>query len=62
MREKDLSTREGAGRGRGRVQVVHPTDPAIVGAAGVVTDSGQVLPIDAEMVAHMKPPSVVPLT
>jgi hypothetical protein len=44
-----------------RIQLVHRKGPAITGAADIVTNSGQVRPIDAEMVAHMKPSSVVPL-
>jgi hypothetical protein len=44
-----------------RIQLVYSKDPTIVGAADIVTNSGQVRPIDAEMVAHMKPSSVVPL-
>ncbi len=44
-----------------RIQLVYRKDPAIVGAADIVTNSGQVRPIDADMVALMKPSSVVPL-
>jgi hypothetical protein len=44
-----------------RIQLVYSKDATIVGAADVVTNSGQVRPIEAEMVAYMKPSSVVPL-
>jgi hypothetical protein len=44
-----------------RIQLVYRKDHAIVGAADIITNSGQVRPINAEMVAHMKPSSVVPL-
>ncbi len=44
-----------------RIQLVYRKDRAIVAAADIVTNSGQIRPIDAEMVAHMKPSSVVPL-
>jgi len=44
-----------------RIQLVHGKDPAVVGAADIVTNSGQVRPIDATMVASMKASSVVPL-
>lgn len=45
----------------GRIELVDGKDPAIVGAADVVTNSGQVRPIDAETVSQMKPSAVVPL-
>jgi hypothetical protein len=44
-----------------RVQLVCRKDPDTVGVADIVTNSGQVRPIDAAMVAHMKPSSVIPL-
>ncbi len=44
-----------------RIQFVYRKDRAVVGAADIVTNSGQVRPIDAGMIAHMKPSSVVPL-
>jgi hypothetical protein len=44
-----------------RIQLVHGKDQAIVGAADIITNSGQVRPIDAEMVARMKPSCVIPL-
>lgn len=44
-----------------RIQLVDGKDPDIVAAADVVTNSGQVRPVDAETVAHMKPSAVVPL-
>ena len=44
-----------------RIQFIHDKDTAYVGAADIVTNSGQVRPIDAKMVADMKPSAVVPL-
>jgi hypothetical protein len=44
-----------------RIQLIYSKNPTIVGAADIVTNSGQVRPIDAEMIAQMKPSSVVPL-
>jgi hypothetical protein len=44
-----------------RVELMYRKDPDIVGAADIVTNSGQVRPIDAELVAHLKPSAVVPL-
>jgi hypothetical protein len=44
-----------------RIQLVYRKEHRIVGAADIVTNSGQVRPINAEMIAHMKPSSVVPL-
>lgn len=44
-----------------RVELVAGKDAGVVGAADVVTNSGQVRPIDAETVGHMKPSAVVPL-
>lgn len=44
-----------------RIQLVYRKDHVIVSAADIITNSGQVRPIDAEMVACMKPSAVVPL-
>jgi hypothetical protein len=44
-----------------RIQLAYGKDHRIVGVADIVTNSGQVRPIDAEMVADMRPSSVVPL-
>lgn len=44
-----------------RIQLAYSKDPAIVDAADIITNSGQVRPIDADMIAQMKPSSVVPL-
>lgn len=44
-----------------RIQLVYRKDPTVVGASDIVTNSGQVRPIDAQMVAQMKRSSVVPL-
>jgi hypothetical protein len=44
-----------------RIQFIHAKDTAYVSAADIVTNSGQVRPIDAKMVAEMKPSAVVPL-
>jgi hypothetical protein len=44
-----------------RVALVGEKTDAIVGAADIVTNSGQVRPISAEMIARMKPSSVVSL-
>jgi hypothetical protein len=44
-----------------RIQLVDRKDHKIAGEADIITNSGQVRPIDAEMVAQMKPSSVVPL-
>ena len=46
---------------RDRVHLVFRKDNSIVADADIVTNSGQVRPIDAEMIAHMKPSAVVPL-
>lgn len=44
-----------------RIELVDRKDAAIVGEADIVTNSGQVRPIDAETVSCMKPSAVVPL-
>ena len=46
---------------RGRIELVDRKEPAVVGAADIVTNSGQVRPIDADTVSCMKPSAVVPL-
>ena len=45
----------------GRIRFVTEKNAALVGAADIVTNSGQVRPIDAALVAWMKPSAVVPL-
>jgi hypothetical protein len=44
-----------------RIRLINRKDPAIAGSADIVTNSGQVRPIDAEMVAQLKPSCVIPL-
>jgi hypothetical protein len=44
-----------------RVEIVPAKAPSIVGAADIITNSGQVRPIDADTVSCMKPSAVVPL-
>jgi hypothetical protein len=44
-----------------RVELVSAKDPGSIGAADIITNSGNVRPIDAETVSHMKPSAVVPL-
>jgi hypothetical protein len=44
-----------------RIQLVEVKSPEVIGAADIVTNSGQVRPIDATMIAQMKPSAVVPL-
>jgi hypothetical protein len=44
-----------------RIRLVTEKSAAIVGAADIVTNSGQVRPIDAAMIAAMKPTAVIPL-
>ena len=51
----------GLGKVNDRLRLVYEKSPKLVGAANIVTNSGQVRPIDAQMVARMKPHSVVPL-
>ena len=51
----------GLGKVNDRLRLVYEKSPMLVGAADIVTNSGQVRPIDAQMVARMKPHSVVPL-
>jgi hypothetical protein len=44
-----------------RIELIYRKDPAFVSAADIVTNSGQVRPIDRAMIAQMKPSSVIPL-
>jgi hypothetical protein len=44
-----------------RIHFVTEKSPAVVGAADIVTNSGQVRPIDAGFVARMKSSAVIPL-
>jgi hypothetical protein len=44
-----------------RIQLTDAKTPELVGAADIVTNSGQIRPIDAAMVAQMKASAVVPL-
>lgn len=44
-----------------QIRFIYDKDPGSVGMADIVTNSGQVRPIDAEMVSRMKPSAVVPL-
>jgi hypothetical protein len=44
-----------------RIEYAPAKSASLVGAADIVTNSGQVRPIDAELVAWMKPSAVVPL-
>src|SRR5919202_4722250 len=44
-----------------RIQLVDGKDSDLVRTADIVTNSGQVRPIDAKMVTGMKPSAVVPL-
>jgi len=46
---------------QGRVHLMCSKDHRIVAEADIVTNSGQVRPIDAEMIAQMKPSAAVPL-
>jgi hypothetical protein len=45
----------------GRVWLTGEKTPDVIGAADIVTNSGQVRPIDAAMIAQMKPTAVIPL-
>ena len=49
------------GKVRDRVHLVFRKDQEMVAEADIVTNSGQVRPIDAEMIGHMKPSAVVSL-
>jgi hypothetical protein len=44
-----------------RIQLIEAKSPAVVGAPDIVTNSGQVRPIDAVMIAQMKPSAVITL-
>ncbi len=44
-----------------RIQLISDKSPDHVGAADIVTNSGQVRPIDAATIGHMKPSAVIPL-
>jgi hypothetical protein len=44
-----------------RIRLVEAKSPEVIGAADIVTNSGQVRPIDATMIAQMKQSAVVPL-
>lgn len=50
-----------SGRVQDQIQLVVRKDHGMVAEADIITNSGQVRPIDAEMIAHMKPSAVVPL-
>lgn len=54
----DLAQRAGV---TSRVRLVREKTPEVIGAADIVTNSGQVRPIDAAMVAQMKPTAVIAL-
>jgi hypothetical protein len=45
----------------GRIQLIQDKSPDHVGAADIVTNSGQVRPIDAATIGRMKPSAVIPL-
>jgi hypothetical protein len=44
-----------------RIEFIDRKEPAVLAGADIVTNSGQVRPIDSSMVGHMKPSAVVPL-
>jgi hypothetical protein len=44
-----------------RIEIITEKMPAIIAAADVITNTGHLRPIDAAMIAHMKPTAVVPL-
>ena len=46
---------------RDSVELVHEKDPDLLGQVDIVTNSGQVRPIDKAMISHLKSSSVVPL-
>lgn len=46
---------------RDTIEIVYEKDPAILKRADIVTNSGQVRPIDEAMIAHLKSTCVVPL-
>src|SRR3954468_3110220 len=45
----------------GRIELVDGKDPGVLAAADIVTNSGQVRPIDAETISSMKPSAAIPL-
>jgi hypothetical protein len=45
----------------GRIEVVTERSPALVAQADILTNSGHVRPIDAELIGWMKPTAVLPL-
>jgi hypothetical protein len=45
----------------GRVEVIAEMTPAIVGQADIVTNSGHLRPLDAQLIEWMKPTAVIPL-
>lgn len=53
-----LAHRAGVGD---RIHLIATKDPAVVAEADIVTNTGQVRPIDAAMIARMKDSAVVPL-
>jgi hypothetical protein len=46
---------------RDSIELVHEKDPGLLGQVDIVTNSGQVRPIDKAMVSYLKSSSVVPL-
>jgi hypothetical protein len=44
-----------------QIELIPAKTPAVAGAADIVTNSGQVRPIDAAMVGQLKPSAVIPL-
>jgi hypothetical protein len=44
-----------------RIELIPAKTPAVAGAADIVTNSGQVRPINAAMVGQLKPSAVIPL-
>jgi hypothetical protein len=46
---------------RDSIELVHEKDPGLLGRVDIVTNSGQVRPIDKAMISHLKSGSVVPL-
>ena len=44
-----------------QVELIPAMTPAVAGAADIVTNSGQVRPIDAALVSQLKPSAVIPL-
>ena len=46
---------------RDSIELVHEKDPDLLGQVDIVTNSGQVRPIDKAVISHLKSSSVVPL-